>query len=49
MATIRTVRRFTVGRLLKTSQKRSLLVFNEGTDSEYRGWVLTQFTAPVIN
>lgn len=49
MAALRTVRRFTVGRLLKTSQKRSLLVFNEGTDSEYRGWVLTQFTAPVIN
>ncbi len=46
---VNTVKRFTVGNVLDSNGAYSLFVFNEGTASEFRGWVSAQYAAPLIN
>ena len=46
---VRTVKRFSVGSLFNVSGDYSLLVFEEGTANEYRGWINTQYIAPIVN
>ena len=48
-APTQTIKRFTPGSLLSTSGDYTLLAFNEGTASEYHGWIPNQFIAPIIN
>lgn len=45
----RSVSRFSVGNVISRSYDSCLMVFNEGTASEFRGWIRTQYTAPIIN
>ncbi len=48
-AQTRTLDRFSVGNVYSVSGDYTLLVFNEGQATEYRGWVSNQFVAPIIN
>ena len=49
MMKYQTVKRFTVGSLIGVSGDFSRMVFNEGTNNEFRAWVNSQYVAPVIN
>ena len=48
-AQFQTVKRLTIGSRLDVSGDYSLLVFNEGQGNEMRGWILTQYIAPLRN
>ena len=45
----RTVKRFSVGRLITSGGDYVLLAFNEGKSGEYRGWVPFECASPLIN
>ena len=49
-AQTQTLRRFSVGTAVSISgNDYTLLVFNEGQPTEFRGWVSDQYIAPIIN
>lgn len=49
-AQTQTLRRFSVGSFVQMSgNDYTMLVFNEGQPTEFRGWVSDQYIAPIIN
>ena len=48
-AQTRTVKRYTVGRVLSSGGDYVLLVFNEGKSGEYRGWIPYENASPLVN
>ena len=48
-APIQSLKRFSVGSFYTVNGDFTLLVFNEGQNNEIRGWVSSQYVAPLIN
>lgn len=46
---IQSLKRFSVGTAYSINSDFSMLIFNEGKANEVRGWVPTQYIAPIIN
>lgn len=46
---IQTLKRFSVGTAYSLGEDFSMLIFNEGQANEVRGWVNSQYIAPIIN
>ena len=46
---IQKLKRFSVGTAYSINNDFSMLIFNEGQANEVRGWVSTQYIAPIIN